>query len=251
MTDRSRLLAGLGAVALLTAAVLAHVPDLFPVPRAQLQPFLDLVTENVGLAGLAGLAASIAVVQGLWSSTTAATPPPLELAQRDRDPTAQVVGTDFDDRLAATGRVGTRTTEAEATVRADLRRLAIDAYRDATGCDWERAARAVEGGEWTDDPAAAAFIGGPDAPAVPLRVWFRDVLSDEGAFQRQTTRTIRAIYVLGPDDEWRPERFHHVREGDEEPRRADPNADDPSATSTAPTGAADAAGSGTQGVSDG
>lgn len=201
MSDRSGLLAGIGTVALLSAAVLALAPGLFPIPRAQLQPFLDLVTENVGLAGLAGLAASIAVVQGLWSSTTPATPPPLtDAAERSDAPSARVVGRDFDDRLAATGRVGTRTTEAEATIREDLRRVAIDTYRDATGCGWERAARAVETGDWTDDPAVAAFLGGPDAPTVPLRVWFRDVLSDEGAFYRQTTRTIRAIDALERGD---------------------------------------------------
>ena len=211
MSAWSRALAGLGAVALLSAAVLALVPGLFPVPRSQLQPFLDAVTENVGLAGLAGLAAAIAIVQGVWSSTTPTRPPSLSAGERDDPPATPTVGADFDERLAATGRVGTRTTEAEATVREDLRRLAIDAYRDATGCDWERAARAVETGEWTDDPAAAAFVGGPDAPAVPLRVWFRDVLSDEGAFHRQTTRTIRAVYDLGPDDEWRPARFDRVR----------------------------------------
>jgi len=212
MTDRRRLLAGGGAVALLAATVLTVAPGLFPIPRAQLQPFLDLVTDSVGLAGLAALAATIAVVQGLWSSTTPTAPPPIDAATREDGPSARVVGTDFDERLAATGRVGTRTTEAEATIREDLRRLAIDAYRDATGADWERAARAVETGDWTDDPAAAAFIGGPDAPAVPLRVWFRDVLSEDGAFQRQTTRTIRAIYALGPEDEWRPARFDRVFE---------------------------------------
>lgn len=215
MTDRRRLLAGIGVVALASAAVLVFAPGLFPVPRAQFQPFLDLVTENVGLAGLAGLAATIAIVQGLWSSTTPASPPPFAAADREETPAAQVVGTDFDERLAATGRVGTRTTEAEATIRDDLRRVAIDAYRDATGADWETAARAVEDGSWTDDPAAAAFVGGPDAPAVPLRVWFRDVLSEEGAFQRQTARTIREIYALGPDDEWRPARFDRVTAGAE------------------------------------
>jgi hypothetical protein len=232
MTDRRRLLAGIGGVALVSAAVLVFAPGLFPVPRAHLQPFFDLVTENVGLAGLAGLAATIAVVQGLWSSTTPGSPPPLDAAEREDGPAAQVVGTDFDERLAATGRVGARTTEAEATIRDDLRRVAIDAYRDATGADWETAARAVEDGSWTDDPAAPAFIGGPDAPAVPLRVWFRDVLSEEGAFQRQTTRTIRAIYALGPDDAWRPARFDRVREGEE----SIDDADEPA--TTAPTAAA-------------
>lgn len=249
MTDR-RLLAGGGAVALLAATVLTVAPGLFPIPRPQLQPFLDLVTDTVGLAGLAALAATIAVIQGLWSSTTPTAPPPIDAAGREVGPSAQVVGTDFDERVAATGRVGTRTTEAEATIREDLRRLAIDAYRDATGADWERAARAVEDGSWTDDPAAAAFIGGPDAPAVPLRIWFRDVLSEEGAFQRQTTRTIRAIYALGPDDEWRPAQFDRVFERSDEGTSDDGDDPAPHSTTAAPPTRTDDSGTGAE-VTDG
>ncbi|SDG10629.1 DUF7269 family protein [Halorientalis regularis] len=198
MISRTRLLVGAAGVALLTAATLVLAPGLLPVPRSQLTAAMDALTGTVGLAGLAVVAGLIAVVQGLWSSTAASRPPPLPV---DGDPTARdvpgpVVGETFDERLAAAQQVDGRSADSEAVVREDLRRLATDTYQRTHRCDWETAARAVETGAWTDDPAAAAFVGGADAPDVPLRLWFNDMLSEHGAFHRQTIRTFRAIYAL-------------------------------------------------------
>ncbi|WP_424016650.1 DUF7269 family protein [Halorientalis pallida] len=198
MISRTRLLVGAAGVVLLTAAVLVLAPGLLPIPRSQLTAAMDALTGAVGLAGLAVVAGLIAVVQGLWSSTTASRPPPLPV---DGDPTARdvpgpVVGETFDGRLAAVQQVDGRSADSEAVVREDLRRLATDTYQRTHRCDWETAARAVETGAWTDDPAAAAFVGGADAPDVPLRLWFNDMLSEHGAFHRQTIRTLRAIYAL-------------------------------------------------------
>ncbi|SEO65754.1 hypothetical protein SAMN05216388_101665 [Halorientalis persicus] len=198
MTARTRLLVGAAGAVLLTAAAIVLAPGLLPVPRSQLAAVMDTLTGTVGLAGLAVIAGLIAVVQGLWSSTTASRPPPLPV---DGDPTARdvpgpVVGETFDERLAAVQRVDARSPDSEAVVREDLRRLATDVYQRTHRCDWETAARAVETGAWTDDRAAAAFVGGADAPDVPLRRWFEDMLSEHGAFHRQTIRTLRAIYAL-------------------------------------------------------
>ncbi len=198
MTSRTRLLVGVAGATLLTAAVLVLAPGLLPVPRSQLAAAMDALTGTVGLAGLAVVAGLIAVVQGLWSSTTASRPPPLPV---DGDPTGRdavgpLVGETFDERLAAVQRINGRSAESEAVVREDLRRLATDVYQHSHRCGWETAARAVETGAWTEDPAAAAFVGGADAPGVPLRLWFNDMLSERGAFHRQTIRTLRAIYAL-------------------------------------------------------
>jgi hypothetical protein len=185
---------------LAVAALLVVAPDLLPVSQAFLVDLLADLSGVVGLAGLALVAIAIALVQALWSSTTPASPPPLPRdVSAAEDRSVAVVGRSFDDDLAAAGRIGGRTTEAEAVVREDLRRLATDVYQQVHRCDWETAARAVAEGRWTDDRAAAAFVGGPDAPDVPLSVWFRDVLSDEGAFRRQGTRAIRAISALHED----------------------------------------------------
>ena len=203
MTSRTRLLVGVAGVTLLVAAGLALTPGLVPIPRSQLMAAMDALTGTVGLAGLAVIAGLTAVVQGLWSSTTPSRPPPLPVDgdPAKRDVTGPVVGGTFDERLAAVQRVDNRSPEGEAVVREDLRRLATDTYQRTHRCDWETAARAVETGAWTDDPAAAAFVGGADAPDVPLRLWFEDMLSEYGAFHRQTIRTLRAIYALESGDD--------------------------------------------------
>lgn len=195
--SRDHVVVGAAGCALVVAALLALAPSLLP---AGLRSLVADLAGTAGVGGLALLAGFLGTVQWLLSSNTPTTPPmPVDDATDGPDDGAAVAGEEFDRRLAAAGRVGERTAEAEALVREDLRRLAVDVYQRAHRCDWETAARAVEDGSWTDDPTAAAFVGGADAPDIPLRVWFRDVLSEEGAFHNQTTRTVRAIYALGDD----------------------------------------------------
>jgi len=197
---RSKLVIATSALGLLVAALVVFLPGVVPVPRERLVALMGQLSGTAGLGVLALLSGLIAVAQGLWSSKTPSTPPSLTPILDDTDdedtPSGPVVGAAFDDRLRATEEVGKRTEEGEAIVREDLRKLAIDVYQQAHDCDWGTAARAIEEGTWTDTEAAAAFLGGPDAPSLPLRVWFRDVLSDSGAFYNQATRTIAAIYAL-------------------------------------------------------
>jgi hypothetical protein len=214
-----RLLAGAGALALIVAALAAAAPWALPVSRAALGNVLSALAGTVGLGGLAVLACLLAAFQVLASSERPVAPPALPLADAaaasenagpttddaaPREPGPESVpGAAFDEQLAAAGRIGDAAVGAEESVRADLRRLATDVYQQRARCDWETAARAVDEGRWTDDTGAAAFVGGPDAPTVPLDLWLRAVLSDEGAFHAQTTRTIRAIDELrerDPDD---------------------------------------------------
>ncbi|MFD1587811.1 hypothetical protein ACFR9U_12535 [Halorientalis brevis] len=197
MSGRTRLVAVTAGVLLAVASLVVLAPGLLPVSRPHLVSLMDDVANTVGIAGLALVAGAIAVVQGLWSSKTPSAPPAMPVdSTDDGEPAGLVPGAEFDEHLAAAGRIGGRTTEEEAVVREDLRRLATDVYKQVHRCDWETAARAIEEGRWTDDPSAAAFVGGPDAPDVPLRLWFRDVISEDGAFYRQVTRTIRALYAL-------------------------------------------------------
>jgi hypothetical protein len=203
MSSRTRFVAVAGGSLLGLSALVVLAPGLLPISQSRLVSAMDGLANTVGITGMALVAGAIAVVQGLWSSKTPSAPPAMPVGDEaePRSP-GPVVGEAFDQRLDAAGRIGGRTTEAEAMVREDLRRLATDVYQQVHRCDWETAARAVEDGTWTDDPGAAAFVGGPDAPDQPLGLWFRDVISDDGAFYRQSTRTIRAIYALreGPDD---------------------------------------------------
>lgn len=184
-----------GAAALALAVVAGFAPSLLP---SAVTATLDSVPA-VSMLGQATAAVTFLVAcRWLWASSTDTLP---DMPGRPDDgKTAPVVGAVLDDELAAASAVGEQTAEAEARVRSNLRQLAIDTYQQAARCDRATAARAVETGTWTDDPAAAAFIGGPDAPTVPRRVWFRDALSDDGPFHRQTVRTIRAIDALGRAD---------------------------------------------------
>jgi hypothetical protein len=217
---RSRLIAAIGALGLGVGIVAVFFPGVLP---PQLAALVNRVAELSNLGTLALLAGGIAILQGLWSSGTPSAPPKLPVSPGDRELNAvgPFVGERFDEYLAATGRIAQRTAKAESMVREDLRRLAVDVYQQAHDCDWETAARAIEEGTWTDDSAAAAFVGGPDAPSVPLHVWFGDVLSDAGAFYRQTTRTIREIYTMQAEVESgrreRPTHLESVGEGEESP----------------------------------
>lgn len=197
---RDRLLAGGAACVLAVAALVALAPGILP---ETLVAVVRRIAEVVGPGGLAVLAGLIAVGQRLLSGTASVAPPPLQADDADdrggRD--ARTVGEQFDQRLAAAARVDGRSAEAEAMVRADLRRLAVDRYRRVHDCDRGTAVRAVETGTWTDDTAAAAFVGGSDAPPMPLRVWVRDILSEAGAFPRGAARTVRALAALDPDDD--------------------------------------------------
>lgn len=194
---RGRLLVAGAAVVLATAALLMLAPGFVP---ASLTAVVSRIATVLGPGRLAVLAGLVVLGQRLLTTNAPVVPPSMpvdgadDAADEDR-----VVGEQFDQRLAAAARVDGRSAEAEAMVRRDLRRLATDCYQRVHGCDRETAARAVENGTWTDDTATAAFVGGTDAPTMPLRVWFRDVLSEEGAFSRGVTRTIRALYTLDDD----------------------------------------------------
>ncbi len=215
MSSWSRLVALVGGSCLAIAAATVFTPWLLPTSQSQLVSLMDDLSTSVGIAGLALLAVGISAVQGLWSSTTPSSPPAMPVdAGESTVEGGMVVGKEFDERLAAAERVGSRVTKAEAMVQEDLRRLAIDVYQQVNRCDWSTAARAIEEGRWTDDPSVAAFVGGPDAPEIPLGLWFRDMLSENGAFYQQTTRTISEIYRLQAETDVSVSRIDGDRNGD-------------------------------------
>ncbi|WP_247006251.1 DUF7269 family protein [Halorientalis litorea] len=191
---RTTLVVALGAVALALAALAGFAPGLLPGP---VRSVLADVPAVESLGRVASLVAVATAGRWLWASSSDSLPP--MPTNDDVEAHGPVAGDAFDRHLSDAGAVGEQTAEAEARVRSDLRRLAIDVYEQAARCDRSTAALAVESGTWTDDPAAAAFVGGPEAPSVPWRVWVRDALSDEGPFHRQTVRTLRAIDALGDD----------------------------------------------------
>ena len=65
------------------------------------------------------------------------------------------------------------------------------------GGDTEREAKErVEAGTWTEDIYAASFLGGEDAPRVPLRTRLRDKFTRESLSQRNVRHTVDAIAAV-------------------------------------------------------
>lgn len=178
------------AAAVLMLVVLALLAP-WAVPGS-IAAALDAVTGLLGLGTLAAFAALLALGMAIWQPQAPMGPPPMPGGEGGADGPPRL-GADLDARLETIVAAEGRVTDAETGVREELRTLAVEVYRQTEGCDLATAERAVETGAWTEDPTAASFVGGEDAPETPLRVWFWDVLRSEGVFYGQVQRTLAAI----------------------------------------------------------
>lgn len=108
-------------------------------------------------------------------------------------------------------------------LRSELREAAVIAEATASGISRERAATAVDRGEWTDDQLAAATLAKPDADveypvAHALYVW----LLPQRAFEHRVDRTTVAIYSRLDEDDAAASTYETTeREGTEEPADSD------------------------------
>lgn len=108
-------------------------------------------------------------------------------------------GDEFDERVAVLGRRrGGRGRSTGASDR--LHRRLYAAAVEATAHRWrlspETARARVEAGEWTDDAAAAWYLGGSDVPRPPWSVRARAVLATESARAFYVNRAVAAIVAL-------------------------------------------------------
>lgn len=87
----------------------------------------------------------------------------------------------------------------EATVERELREAAIAAERRATGTRRAAASDAVDSGEWTDDPVAAAFLADEDGPEYDVIEQLSGRLNPGGAYRRRVDRTAAAIVDRHPE----------------------------------------------------
>lgn len=103
-------------------------------------------------------------------------------------------GDGFDDRVAGL-RSGPRRAvlRGRADVRETLTDAAIAAVADRDHCSREAARERIEDGTWTDDPFAASYLGGSDAPKPPLSAKLKLVTSPESAHQVRVRRTADAV----------------------------------------------------------
>jgi hypothetical protein len=183
-------------VALALGTVLALAPALLPPGTRRA---LATTVDGVGPEGLAWLFAAVAGLYALYRGARGPSRPSVAPEFVDRPPERaprddRVVGADVDRVLArrvAAGRAGD-VRDAGRELRRSLRGLAVEAMVHE-GLDREAARGAVRRGDWTDDRAAAAFLGGAGAPSLPLRDRVRGWLDPDREFERRLDRTVAAI----------------------------------------------------------
>ncbi|WP_227375867.1 DUF7269 family protein [Haladaptatus halobius] len=110
-------------------------------------------------------------------------------------------GREFDERLR-TVHSGSRSQrfQSRKRLREHLERSLLEAIVQREGCSEDDAKARMETGDWTDDPYAAAFLGGPSAPRRSWREWLRRSLGGETTFQRRARRTADAVTDYVEDD---------------------------------------------------
>lgn len=152
------------------------------------------------LAGLLGLGVTYARAE----SSAPVASEPVELASAapetrfwDRDDRA--AGTAIDDAIRRMGwRVDARSawqSRAARETREHLRNLTVRVLASETDLSEATAVERVADGTWTDDPRAAAFLGGDAAPERPVSVRVRDWLHG-AAFRRQVEATVDELARL-------------------------------------------------------
>jgi len=121
----------------------------------------------------------------------------LDAAETDDVETVEAMATPGDDfdRAVAELRSGPRRNliRERADLRETLEAAALTAVADRENCSREEARQRVEAGTWTDDPHAAALLGGSDAPSPPLFDRLKIATSTESPFQYRIRRTADAI----------------------------------------------------------
>lgn len=197
MTEANRVLAGLGAAAVLGAVVLSIAPGLVP---AGLRGALSAVSPGVYVALLVLVGAAVLLVVARRSDGPRAAPlydPP---EPTDRPP---ALGERFDATLERATHPelprGARIDHQDA-VREWLRESATNAVVRATDVDRDSAAELVASGQWTDDRRASALLGDDQAPAPPWYVHLLDLLAPESAFTRRVRHAVDEIEAVGDGD---------------------------------------------------
>jgi len=192
---------GVGLVGL--ALVVLFRPALLPLDRLA----LPAVTETFREEALRMLAA-VAVAGGLAiylsrhvlglgradarSRATEPLPYPPELA---RAPPSDRAGAAIDEQIAA---IGTGEWEPER-VETALTETAVECLVTYGGHDEATARTRLESGAWTDDPRAAAYLGGADAQTPSWRVELWDWLRPMPRAERHVRHAVDALEAYARD----------------------------------------------------
>ena len=95
---------------------------------------------------------------------------PAAPGEPERRAPATVPGADLDDRIARMTTASPGGYASRRELRERVRTVAVAAVARQRNCSTEAAERAVEEGEWTDDPTAAAFFAGDASYPVRVRI---------------------------------------------------------------------------------
>lgn len=221
--QQTRTLAVLGGASLALALGVAFVPWLFPA--AVFRPLAAAVASPAvvllfgALAGLLGVRAfgqsAFADEDGPDRWTPRRAP---ERAYYDEHRTA---GTEVDAAFDADPRGADDLDALRQTARGRIREVAVSVVAADESIDREAAARRIDAGSWTDDPRAAAFLGG--RRLAPLGIRIRDWASGE-RFERWADRAVAEIEArkrgeYGRGERGRDGRNERIRDGrDDRPR---------------------------------
>lgn len=186
MTVLRSFLASIGLALAGLGLLFVVVPD-----AARLLPLSRL---GVLLLGIVALVQAVRSLRARWlTPVEGAVPPEPETRHETARP-----GDDFDERVAALASRSGRRWHGPGYER--LRQRLQAAAVEATAHRWrltDAAARErVAAGEWTEDPAAAWFIGGPSVPPPPWPVRARALLESRAAVAFYANRTADAIVTL-------------------------------------------------------
>lgn len=119
-----------------------------------------------------------------------------EVADPEDRYAAPVPGAGFDETLATASGTSFRAANTRDAVRDRLQGTALEVVAAARGVDEEAAADLLATGDWTDDPVAAAFLGGGD---YPLRTFVDALVRRESRFVLGARRTVAELARLQGD----------------------------------------------------
>ncbi len=106
-------------------------------------------------------------------------------------------GDDFDELVQEAK--GWRSRDEKEAVRERVREAAVDAVAGKENCSRPEAERYVDTGTWTADRYASAFLGGRDAPQLPLLTRLQ-VAYGGSPFETASTRAVEEVYGIAQED---------------------------------------------------
>ncbi|WP_128478862.1 DUF7269 family protein [Halorussus pelagicus] len=197
--QQRRTLAVIGGGSLALAVGVAFLPWLFPA--AVFRPLSTVLASPASIFVVAG-AAGLLGMQALRASATPASDDendrlaewaPAREPERAYFEEHRTTGEQIDSVFNANREDTRKFSSRRRTAQNRIRETAIAVVADAERIDEERAAERISAGSWTDDPRAAAFLGGRHL--APLRTRIRDWASGE-RFERWATHAVEAIDAI-------------------------------------------------------